>query len=138
MIALSIRQPWASLILKAGKDIENRNWSTKFRGRILIHAAKGCTRQEFEDALEFAEDIIDKPICADLKTIHRGGIIGSVEIVDCVSKSDSPWFMGKFGFVLRNPQTLPFTPLKGQLGFFPANIDQIHPLPGVDAAQSAI
>ena len=118
MIALSIRQPWASLILKAGKDIENRCWPTKFRGRILIHAAKGCTRQEFEDALEFAEDVIDKSINADLKTIPRGGIIGSVEIVDCVSASDSPWFCGEFGFVLRDPQPLPFTPWKGQLGFF--------------------
>jgi len=118
MIALSIRQPWASLILKAGKDIENRCWPTKFRGRILIHAAKGCTRQEFKDALCFAEDAIDRPINADLKTIPRGGIIGSVEIVDCVSASDSPWFVGEFGFVLRDPQPLPFTPWKGQLGFF--------------------
>lgn len=41
MLALSIRQPWASLILKAGKDIENRCWQTKVRGRVLIHAAKG-------------------------------------------------------------------------------------------------
>ena len=49
MLALSIRQPWASLILKAGKDIENRDWPTKFRGRILIHAAKGCTRDEWEN-----------------------------------------------------------------------------------------
>ena len=39
MIAISIRQPWASLILKCGKDIENRSWPTKFRGRILVHAA---------------------------------------------------------------------------------------------------
>ena len=55
MIALSIRQPCASLILKAGKDIENRCWPTKVRGRILIHAANGCTRDELEDALDFAE-----------------------------------------------------------------------------------
>ena len=56
MLALSIRQPWASLILNAGKDIENRCWPTKVRGRILIHAAKGCTRDELEDALDFAEE----------------------------------------------------------------------------------
>lgn len=118
MMALSIRQPWASLILAAGKDIENRCWSTRLRGRILIHAAKGCTRDEWTDAIEFAEDIIDKQISADLKTIPRGGIIGSVEIVDCVSISDSPWFVGAFGFVLRDPQPLPFVPWKGQLGFF--------------------
>lgn len=118
MIALSIRQPWASLIVKAGKDIENRCWPTKFRGRVLVHAAKGCTRAEWENAIEFAEDILDKRITTGLKEIDRGGIIGSVEIVDCVTASASPWFVGEFGFVLRNPELLPFVPWKGQLGFF--------------------
>lgn len=127
MLALSIRQPWASLILKAGKDIENRDWPTKYRGRILIHAAKGCTRLEFEDAIEFAEDCIQRPITADLATIPRGGIVGSVEIVDCVQRSDSPWFVGRYGFVLRDPLMLPFTPWRGQLGFFdvPLTMDQL-------------
>jgi hypothetical protein len=49
MKALSIRQPWAWLILHAGKDIENRDWPTRFRGRFLIHAAKGMTRDEYEN-----------------------------------------------------------------------------------------
>jgi hypothetical protein len=118
MRALSIRQPWASLILKAGKDIENRCWSTGFRGRILIHAAKGCTRDEFEDAIEFAEDILDRNITTPLKDLPRGGVIGSVEIVDCVSTSTSPWFVGEYGFVLRDPRPIEFIPFKGQLGFF--------------------
>lgn len=126
MLALSIRQPWANLILKAGKDIENRDWSTKVRGRILIHAAKGCTRMEFDDAIECAEFIIHRPINANLDTIERGGIVGSVEIVDCVQRSDSPWFMGRFGFVLRDPQILPFTPWKGQLGFFDVPESALH------------
>jgi hypothetical protein len=47
-----------------------------------------------------------------------GGIIGQVDIVDCVDKSASPWFVGPFGFVLRNPRILPFRPCKGALGFF--------------------
>jgi hypothetical protein len=47
-IALSIRQPWAWLILHAGKDIENRDWPTKYRGPFLIHASKGMTRDEYE------------------------------------------------------------------------------------------
>lgn len=120
MLALSIRQPWANLILLAGKDIENRAWPTNVRGRILIHASKGCTRQEFADAIEFAQSCIRRRIVADLATIPRGGIVGSVEIVDCVSSSDSPWFVGPFGFVLRDPQPLPLPPLpwRGQLGLF--------------------
>lgn len=132
MLALSIRQPWASLILKAGKNIENRDWPTKYRGRILIHAAKGMTRAEHEDAINFAVEAIKvdpRNVGAERKTtlrdlgfafedLPRGGIVGSVEIVACVTDSTSPWFVGKYGFMLRDPQPLPFTPWKGQLGFF--------------------
>jgi hypothetical protein len=59
--------------------------------------------------------------------IQRGGIVGSVEIVDCVTDSDSHWFMGLYGFVLRDPLLLPFTPWRGQLGFFdvPLTMDQL-------------
>jgi hypothetical protein len=119
MPALSIRQPWAWLILHAGKDIENRSWPTKFRGRFLIHAAKGMTRDEYEDGVDplwmRGGPTIDLPSFGDLE---RGGIVGSAEIVDCVRHSDSPWFFGPFGFVLRNPVTLPFRHLRGSLGFF--------------------
>ena len=141
MRALSIRQPWASLILKAGKNIENREWPTKYRGRILVHAAKGMTRAEHEDAIAFAvEAIRADPRNADatkkvtlrelgfaFDDLPRGGIVGSVEIVDCVRTSDSPWFVGSYGFVLRDPQPLPFTPWIGQLGFFdvPLTMDQL-------------
>lgn len=50
--------------------------------------------------------------------MQYGGIIGSVEIVDCVEHSYSPWFMGPHGFLLRNPVSLPFVPCRGRLGFF--------------------
>ncbi|RZJ91586.1 MAG: ASCH domain-containing protein, partial [Chryseobacterium sp.] len=39
MKSLSIKQPWASLIASGIKDIENRTWATKYRGRIYIHAS---------------------------------------------------------------------------------------------------
>lgn len=132
MIALSIRQPWASLILKAGKSIENRCWPTKFRGRFLVHASKGMTRAEHEDALAFAVAAVRadprnagvtetrtlRELGFAFDALERGGIIGSVELVDCVSESASLWFVGEFGFVLRDPQPLPFAPWKGRLGFF--------------------
>ena len=119
MMALSIRQPWAWLILNAGKDIENRNWPTRFRGRFLIHASKGMTRAEYEDAIDplwaGGGPSIDLP---DFGLLERGGIVGEAELVDCVTNSDSPWFCGLFGFVLCDPRTLPFRPYRGQLGFF--------------------
>lgn len=119
MKALSIRQPWAWLILHAGKDIENRDWYTALRGRVLIHAGKGMTREEYECAMDLAAHY-SRPVngLPSFKELERGGIVGSVEIVDCVNVSKSPWFFGRYGFVLRDPQPLLFTPYKGQLGFF--------------------
>lgn len=52
-VALSIRQPWAWLIIHGGKDIENRTWPTRFRGRVAVHAGKGMTRDEYEAAMLF-------------------------------------------------------------------------------------
>jgi hypothetical protein len=111
MKALSIKQPWAAAIIYGGKDIENRNWKTKFRGRFLVHAGLGVDRK----APQHVWDIFEKHF-SDLKA--HGGIIGIVEIIDCVDKSDSHWFQGKYGFVLKNPQPLEFVEYKGQLNFF--------------------
>lgn len=124
MKALSIRQPWAWMILHAGKDIENRDWNTRFRGTVLIHASKGMTRQEYHDCLATAKSIsLDLPFPTDLalpefEELPRGGIVGQVDIVDCIQESSSPWFFGINGLVLKNPKPLPFRPLKGALGFF--------------------
>lgn len=149
MLAISIRQPWASLILHAGKDIENRTWPTKVRGRVLVHAAKGMTHEEYEDAMEFAFDIVGqrkstiggktrtfRELGFAFEDLQRGGIVGSVEVVDCVQQTDSPWFVGTHGFVLRNPEVLSFTPWKGRLGFFDVPQSALvgaRPMPEKDA-----
>jgi hypothetical protein len=128
MIALSIRQPWAWLILHAGKDIENRDWKTPYRGRCLIHASKSGTKLDYEDAIDFMVERglsrLDYDLPA-LEHVEKGGIVGMVDIVGCTDTSDSPWFVGDFGFVIRNPKPLPFTPYKGRLGFF--NVPEIKP-----------
>lgn len=122
MKAISVRQPWAWLIINGGKDIENRDWPTKMRGRVLVHASKGMTRAEYEDVRGFLfmdrklDHLLDQLPSFD--SLQRGGIIGSVEIVDCVTESESSWFMGKHGFVLRDSRPLQFIPYKGSLGFF--------------------
>jgi hypothetical protein len=118
MKAISIRQPWAWLIIHEGKDIENRTWSTKLRGRVLIHAAKGMTVREYLDVCDVLWRIKPQICLPNMAALEYGGIIGSVEIVDCLTQSDSPWFFGPHGFVLRDPQPLPFRPMKGRLGFF--------------------
>jgi len=127
MKALSIRQPWAWMILNAGKNIENRHWPTSVRGRILIHAGKGMTRNEYDDACNsFQIRLRDSGLAIpSFETVARGGIVGSVEIVDCVTESESPWFFGRYGFVLRDPRPIPFKPWRGQLGFFDVQMDSL-------------
>ncbi len=116
MKALSIRQPWAWLIINAGKDVENRSWHTKHRGRFLVHASKGMTLEEYEEARWYAaaRDVV----LPNYDQLLRGGIIGSVELVDSVDTSNSPWYMGEKAFVLRYPAPMDFVPYKGRLNFF--------------------
>ncbi len=118
MKALSIRQPWAWLILNAGKDIENRDWPTKFRGAFLIHASKGMTRYEYEDGCVTAELIAPRVRVPQFGQLERGGIVGMATLARCVGQSPSPWFFGIYGFELRDVLPLPFRPLRGALGFF--------------------
>lgn len=114
--ALSIRQPWAWAIIHAGKDVENRTWSTRFRGPVCIHAAAGMTRADLAEASAFMAGLgVTVPHSS---LFERGGVIGTAEIVDCVRASPSPWFFGPYGFILRNARPVPFIPRKGKLGFF--------------------
>lgn len=50
LIALSFRQPWLWSIFDLGKDVENRVWFTKYRGPILLHAAKSLPLNELESS----------------------------------------------------------------------------------------
>ena len=111
--AISIRQLWAWLIVNGYKDIENRTWATNYRGAILIHA--GLTKPDKERLADF-EDAFDSP------TLSYGGIIGVVDIVDCVQEHRSKWFHGPFGWVLANPRPLPFRPCPGRLMLFHPDI----------------
>lgn len=80
MKALTVRQPWASLIMSGMKDVENRTYRIHHRGRLVIHAAKAVT----EPALEKYRHLLDDEP-------PRGVVLGTVEIVDCVQDSDSEW-----------------------------------------------
>lgn len=122
MIALSIRQPWAWLIVNGHKDIENRSWSTQVRGRFLVHAGQTMTKREYADVVEI---LLDDPRLEhlalkmpDMKELPRGGIVGEADLLGCTTASASPWFMGEVGLLVANARPLPFAPVKGQLGFF--------------------
>lgn len=116
MKALSIRQPWAWLIVNGHKPIENRSWRTAYRGPLLIHAAQGMTRAEYAHARDLAEQVgVTIPAFDDLE---RGGIVGQATVTGCIADSDSPWFFGKYGFELADAKPLPFKQMRGHLSIF--------------------
>lgn len=125
MKAITIKQPWASLIVSGLKDIENRTWKTNFRGRVLIHA--GMKADNHWSASVPVCDKVDKFLReiskggTDWSNYHFGAIIGSVEIVDCVQNHPSMWAeKGVWNWVLANPVmfTEPITGVKGKLSFW--------------------
>ena len=94
MKALSIKQPWASLIAHGIKDIENRTWKTHFRGKIYIHAsAKSAGNTAY--LLNEEQNNFFVWNTENYKTfesnLHYSAIIGEVEIVDCVINHPSIW-----------------------------------------------
>ncbi len=121
MKAISIRQPWAWLIVNGHKDIENRSWRTKYRGQVLVHASQGVKRSDYDAAYALACRLgIKLPHRSEFET---GGIVGLTTITDCVEQSESPWFFGEKGFVLADSRPLPFVQMKGYLSFFETGIE---------------
>jgi hypothetical protein len=119
MIALSIRQPWAWLITRGDKPIENRKWKTGFRGVFLVHAGKSFDWDGYAWVSIHFPGIPMPPA----KGFQFGGIVGHARLVDCLEAGSpeadrSPWFSGPFGFLLADATPLPFTPWPGKLGFF--------------------
>ena len=106
---LSIQQPWAELIISGKKNIENRDWSTNFRGEFFIHTGK-----TFDIYTESEMRILGMT----KKDFTLGGIVGKANLIDVVTESDSKWFCGRYGFVLDNIQRVDFIPMAGKLGFF--------------------
>lgn len=127
MKIISIRQPWAALIITGGtdvetgaielKDIENRTWATTYRGPVLIHASQR------PDNITPAE--IEKRFGVRLMSDQKlGGVVGVVDLVDCVRPHASRWYAsGHFAFVLANARPLPFVRWKGALSLRVAPAD---------------
>lgn len=111
LLALSVRQPWTHAIIHLGKPVENRGRRFKHRGLTLIHASAGMDVEEWADAAEFMRSFNVTP--PRMEALARGGIIGAVEIVDCVEEHPSPWFTGPYGLVMAKPRAIPFIPCKG-------------------------
>lgn len=123
MKALTIKQPWATLIMQGDKRFEFRSWKTNFRGDVLIHAGKGLDKEAVVRLKKYLPD-----------ELPMGKILGKVTITDCVPMSDefakmlskensdiytSHSFSNNYGFQIENVEVFD-TPIdaKGQLGFW--------------------
>lgn len=98
MRLLSVRQPWAYLIVHGIKDIENRSWSTTYRGRLAIHASTGTPSRLPVPGVNLVEPI---------RALPRGVIVGVVDLIDCVRDHPSTWARpDAFHWVLTRPLVL--------------------------------
>ena len=128
MKALTVKQPWAQLIVDGYKKYEFRGWKTKYRGKILIHAGMSL---EKDMMLRFKDYNLDCVL---------GAIIGEAELVDCILVDS------KFNEELRNADPIVYgrsnhtetyawklenvikydapIPCKGQLGLWNYDVDK--------------
>lgn len=130
--ALSIKQPWATLLLAGLKTIEIRKWPTTVRGLVYIHAAR--VPDDRDEGWQLITDEL-KPL-----TELRGGIIGAAELTECLMyrtpqgftadvplhRNDPAWFEAPrmYGFRFRKPQQVPFFACRGQVKFFTVEVPE--------------
>lgn len=126
MKVLSIREPYATLILNGTKTIETRSFKTNYRGPILIHASLG-------------KDKIKKELLKyiDQDNLNYGNIICIANIIDCIymtkeyiekiKKEDKlnyitgEYKVGRYAWILDNVHEITKTPVKGKLGLWNYN-----------------
>ena len=125
MKALSLTQPWASLVASGAKKVETRSWSTSYRGRLAIHAAKGFPLS----ARNFASE--EFTLGRLPGRIPRGAILAVVTLADvrrteeiaptlsALERLYGDYSVGRYAWVLEDVQMLPQPiPYKGALGLF--------------------
>jgi hypothetical protein len=125
---LTVRQPYASLLVSGIKDVENRSRRTNYRGTVLIHA--GAKWHEIMEQLPtkiwlLGASPVEQQIVKMAAEVTRndlfGCIVGSVEIVDCVQDSTSEWAeRGQWHWICRNAKVFaqPIRNVKGRLGLW--------------------
>ena len=127
IFALSIKQPWAALVVQGLKTIEVRRWPTARRGQILIHAAR------VPDDRPEGWDLVTTDELRELAQL-QGGLIGSVNLIECIAYRDLPsfakdqvahrnqlsWFEPPtlYGFRFAGAKATPFRVYPGWFRFF--------------------
>lgn len=93
--ALTIKQPFATLVARGIKDVENRSWTTGYRGPVFIHAGRSYV----------TEDLPVPVWLPSSELFTYGAIIGTAELVNIIDDSDSPWAeKGQQHWILTNSE----------------------------------
>lgn len=116
MKALSIKQPFAELIILGKKKIELRKWNTKFRGEFFIHASKIPDEKAMKD-FGFSGlpcgCIVGKAMLVDVKKYENEEEHNKDKDLHLASS-----FWGNYGFILETVERIKEIPCKGSLGFW--------------------
>jgi hypothetical protein len=113
-VALSLKQPWCWAILNCGKDVENRTWRSRRRGRVILHASRTLDIAGLERLRALGFEVPD--------ALPMGAYVGEITITDClpVAECTSPWAWGPWCYTLADPSPYETPiPARGRLGFFP-------------------
>lgn len=128
---ITIWQPWASAIAFELKQNETRSWGTKYRGPLLIHAAK---RIPSVGETRHLRDHVGTLFSLDMLADHFGCIVAIADLCDCIKMTESlikmqtpdelawgDWRPGGFAWRLENVRALQTPiPWRGQQGLRPA------------------
>lgn len=102
MRILTVRQPWAHAILYLGKDVENRVWTTPYRGPVALHAG---TKPDPAGVEWLRENDIWH---GDVRDLPKGAIVGAFDLVDIARDVSSRWAQpDRFHFSVARPRPLP-------------------------------
>ena len=124
MKALSVTQPWATLIATGQKQIETRSWGTRYRGPLYIHAAKRFPAY----AKTFALEVYGNPV--GLPTLPLGAIVAMaylsdvrpteemLPVVTALEAKYGDFSPGRYAWILTNLVQIEPFPCKGALGLF--------------------
>ena len=125
MKALSLMQPWATLVAIGAKKFETRSWATSYRGPLAIHACKGFP--------QWVQALVDKePFNTALNgvVLPRGAVIATCRLVRCVStfsligklseqeQAFGFFMLGKFAWELAGVVQIEPVPATGSLGLW--------------------
>ena len=116
MKVLSLKQPYAELVVSGKKTIELRKWRTKFRGEFLVHASKKADESAMKK-FGFSElptgCIVGKATLKDVKEYKNGD-----EFWKDKDKHLASMKWGKFGFILESAGRIKGIPCRGALNFW--------------------